>query len=83
MAEPITWTAVAMSAVASGGAWIKIIMDQRKANGKGNGSLPGKAEICIQRGERISKIETDEEWLKDGMRRLEDMVKEIRLAVVK
>jgi len=82
MMEPITWAAVGMAAVASAGAWIKIIMDNKRANGRGNGQPPGKAEICIRRGEKIVKIETEQEGLKEDIREIKAIVNEIRRAVV-
>jgi hypothetical protein len=83
MADPITWTAVAMTAVASGGAWLKIIMDQKRTNGKGNSLRPGKADICILRGEKMVKIETEQDGIKKDIQEIKEAVNEIRRAVVK
>ena len=84
MVEPVTWAAVGMAVVANMGTWLVIIRDRRAKNKNVNPGLqPGQAEICIERGERIVKIETEHISLKEDIHEIKEAIKEIRMAVVK
>lgn len=82
MSESVTWAAVGMAAVSNMGLWLKIVMDKKKANGKSNNLLPGKADICIKRGEKLVELETRQDSYEEDVKEIKSDIKAIKGAVV-
>jgi hypothetical protein len=82
MGDPITWAAVGMAAVSNMGTWL-MIWKGGKRNKKNNNPGPGQAKVCIERGEKIAKMETEQANIKDDIHEIKTAIEIIRAAVVK
>jgi len=85
MSEPVTWAAVGMAAVSNMATWLMIIKtkNETKKNAENNGTRPGMAKICRDRGEKIAILETRQIRLEQDIREIKDDIKEIKGAVLK
>lgn len=87
MSEPLTWAAVGMAAVANMGTWLMIIKsgrnEHKKNPGNNPGSAPGLAKVCIERGEKMAKMELEQDYLKEDILEIKGDLKEIKRAVVR
>ena len=86
MSDPVTWTAVGMAAVANMGTWLMIIKSkngQKKNPGNNPGPTPGSAKVCIERGEKMAKMENEQQHFKEDIEEIKNDLKDIKRAVVK
>jgi hypothetical protein len=85
MTEPVTWAAVGMAAVSNMATWLMILKgkNEAKRNAENNGSKPGSAKICQQRGEKIAILETRQIRFEQDIKEIKEDIKEIKGAVVK
>jgi len=79
MNEATGLAAVGMAVIANMATWLKIVYDKKKQNGNN----PGSAKICIERGEKIAKIETEVTNFKEAFNEIKGDIKEIRRVVSK
>jgi len=72
-----------MAAVSNMGLWLYIIKGKRNNTNKGGskGSNPGQAAVCIERGEKITRMETKQENYEEDIREIKADIKEIKQAV--
>jgi len=80
MTEPITWTAVAMAFVSNVGTWL-YIMRGKKTNSNNRGSKPGQAEVCIERGEKLARMEEKQSNYEKDIEEIKADIKDIKQAV--
>ena len=84
MTDPITWAAVAMAGVSNMATWLVIVKGKRNGgNSKNPGLGPGKAEICIKRGEEMATFKAEQKNIKDDIHEIKGAINDIRNAVMK
>lgn len=81
MSDPVTWAAVGMAAVSNMAAWLVILKGKRN-NNNSKGPKPGFAGVCIERGEKIVKMETKQNNFEKDIGEIKDDIKDIKKAVV-
>ena len=81
MSEPITWAAVGMAAVSNMATWLVILKGKRN-NSNNRGPKPGQAAVCIARGEKIVKLETEQTNFEKDIEEIKGDLKDIKKAVV-
>lgn len=70
-----------MAAVSNMAAWLVIIKGKR--NNPDNKNLkPGRADVCITRGEKIVEMETEQKNFEGDIREIKGDIREIKRAVV-
>ena len=81
MSDPITWAAVGMAAVSNMTAWLVILKGKRN-NPNSKGPNPGQADVCIERGQKIVKLETEQTNFEKDIQEIKGDLKDIKKAVV-
>lgn len=77
------WTAIGVAAATSAGTFVKVLYDNKKNGNGGNnsGKNPGKADVCIKRGEDLAVMKSemknygkDFEEIKESLKNIEDKI---------
>ena len=77
------WAAVGSAIVSNIGLWLKIVYDKKNGNNNTNnsGKGPGKAQVCIKRGEDLAVIKNqivgfdkDFEEIKESLKNIDSKI---------
>ena len=79
MSDPVTWAAVGMAAVSNMATWLVIL---KRGNSDNKKLKPGLAGVCIERGEKIVKLETEQDNFKQDIQEIKGDLKDIKKAVI-
>jgi len=81
MSDPVTWAAVGMAAVSNMATWLVILKGKRN-NNNSKGLKPGLARVCIERGEKLVKMETIQTNFEKDIGEIKGDIKDIKKAVI-